>query len=74
VLTAQAVIKLKLRYYRVTYNLQKPAYNIIYENITWEQMDKNILCYLKYLVNYCFFKFGLEVALSLIVALHSPTY
>jgi hypothetical protein len=61
ILTLQSIINLRLKYYRMTYNLIKPVYNIIFEKVTCDDMDRNIMFYLKYLANYCFFKFGLEV-------------
>ncbi len=61
-LILQKVVHLKSDFYSIVYKLnQQPKYNIIFANISVKHIDLNIRSYLKYLINFCFFKFGLEV-------------
>ena len=70
VLTLQSIIKLKLKYYRIKYRLSNSVYNIIYEDVTCDHLDKNIKMFFKYIVNFCFYKFGLEVNNFLFINLY----
>ncbi|XP_034027616.1 piezo-type mechanosensitive ion channel component 2 [Thalassophryne amazonica] len=55
-------------YYRLHNNLKAPPFSIIFLGITRQHLDHGMLPCIKYFVNFCFYKFGLEI--SLIVAVN----
>lgn len=48
-------------YYRLRNKLSPPAARIIFHDITRQHLDTGIVCFIKYFINYFFYKFGLEV-------------
>ena len=48
-------------YFRVRNKLSPPAAKIIFHEVTRQHLDIGIVCFIKYFVNYFFYKFGLEV-------------
>ena len=66
VLTLQSIIKKKLEYfkYKNHFNIDDLEHAIIFKDIDWHKMDKNIRSFAKYLINFCFYKFGLEVTIK----------
>ncbi|KAM9720068.1 piezo-type mechanosensitive ion channel component 2 isoform 2-T2 [Menidia menidia] len=54
-------------YFRVRNKLSPPAARIIFHDITRQHLDIGIICFIKYFVNYFFYKFGLETCLLLVV-------
>lgn len=49
------------KYYRLRNKLCPPAARIIFHDITRQHLDIGIVCFVKYFINYFFYKFGLEV-------------
>ncbi|KAM8838287.1 piezo-type mechanosensitive ion channel component 2 isoform 4-T4 [Synchiropus picturatus] len=52
-------------YFRLRNKLSPPAARIIFHDITREHLDDGIVCFVKYFINYFFYKFGLETCLLL---------
>ena len=42
-------------------NTNSPSYSSIFEDITWRDLDVGIVNFLKYLANFFFYRFGLEI-------------
>ncbi|MBN3325162.1 PIEZ2 protein, partial [Atractosteus spatula] len=57
------------RYYRLRNGLQAPVSGTLFSGITRQHLDQGLLPFIKYLVNYFFYKFGLEVCLAVAVNL-----
>ncbi|XP_040009105.1 piezo-type mechanosensitive ion channel component 2 [Xiphias gladius] len=55
-------------YFRLHNNLKTPPFSIIFHGITRQHVDHGVLPCIKYFINFCFYKFGLEI--SLIVAVN----
>ncbi|XP_076732429.1 piezo-type mechanosensitive ion channel component 2 isoform X1 [Maylandia zebra] len=55
------------KYFRLRNKLSPPAARIIFHDITRQHLDINIVCFIKYFINYFFYKFGLETCLLLVV-------
>ncbi|KAM6924897.1 piezo-type mechanosensitive ion channel component 2 [Xenentodon cancila] len=55
-------------YFRLHNNLKPPPFSIIFQGITRQHLDHGIHYCIKYLINFGFYKFGLEI--SLIVAVN----
>ncbi|XP_069548591.1 piezo-type mechanosensitive ion channel component 2 [Brachyistius frenatus] len=55
------------QYFRLRNKLSTPAARIIFHNITRQHLDIGIICFIKYFINYFFYKFGLETCLLLVV-------
>ncbi|XP_068197300.1 piezo-type mechanosensitive ion channel component 2 [Antennarius striatus] len=53
------------KYYRLRNKLSSPAARIIFHDITRQHLDIGIISFIKYFVNYFFYKFGLETCLLL---------
>lgn len=68
VLTIQAVVKIRQEVNRLNLNEPEPKAGVIFPDATRSTADDNLLECLKYLANYFFYKFGLEVSLITIVA------
>nr|XP_020470497.1 piezo-type mechanosensitive ion channel component 2-like [Monopterus albus] len=67
-LVFEATVHRHQLYFRL-YNDQKPPpFSIIFQGITRQHLDLGILPCVKYFINFCFYKFGLEI--SLIVAVN----
>lgn len=49
------------KYFRLRNKLSPPAACIIFHDITRQHLDIGIVCFVKYFINYFFYKFGLEV-------------
>ncbi|XP_044075319.1 piezo-type mechanosensitive ion channel component 2 isoform X3 [Siniperca chuatsi] len=54
-------------YFRVRNKLSPPAARIIFHDITRQHLDIGIVSFIKYFINYFFYKFGLETCLLLVV-------
>ncbi|KAL6104091.1 piezo2 [Pungitius sinensis] len=54
-------------YFRLRNKLSPPAASIIFHDITRQHLDTGIVSFIKYFVNYFFYKFGLETCLLLVV-------
>ncbi|XP_041848667.1 piezo-type mechanosensitive ion channel component 2 [Melanotaenia boesemani] len=52
-------------YFRLRNKLSPPAARIIFHDITRQHLDIGIVCFIKYFINYFFYKFGLETCLLL---------
>ncbi|CAF0761239.1 unnamed protein product, partial [Brachionus calyciflorus] len=61
ILTFQKIVKLKQKHYRFKEKKIQPFYSILYEDITWVDMDKDFIQFFKYMTNFCFYRFGLEI-------------
>uniref|UniRef100_A0A7N8XGX8 Piezo-type mechanosensitive ion channel component n=1 Tax=Mastacembelus armatus TaxID=205130 RepID=A0A7N8XGX8_9TELE len=55
-------------YFRLHNDLKPPPFSIIFQDITKQHLDDGVLPCIKYFINFCFYKFGLEI--SLIVAVN----
>ncbi|KAK7944677.1 hypothetical protein WMY93_000405 [Mugilogobius chulae] len=53
------------QYYRLRNKLSPPAARIIFHDITRQHLDIGIVHFVKYFINYFFYKFGLETCLLL---------
>ena len=60
-LTFQKIVKLKMKFYRAKMRLDVPFYSTLFEGITWRELDIDFLHFIKYLANYFFYRFGVEV-------------
>ena len=60
-LTFQKIVKLKMKFYRAKMRLDVPFYSTVFEGITWRELDIDFLHFIKYLANYFFYRFGVEV-------------
>ncbi|XP_067447829.1 piezo-type mechanosensitive ion channel component 2 [Thunnus thynnus] len=67
-LVFEATVHRHQLYFRLHNNLKAPHFSIIFQGITRQHLDQGILPCIKYFINFCFYKFGLEV--SLIVAVN----
>lgn len=56
-------------YFRLRKKLSPPAARIIFHDITRQHLDIGIICFIKYFINYFFYKFGLEVKRGIKLAL-----
>ncbi|XP_077471860.1 piezo-type mechanosensitive ion channel component 2 isoform X4 [Stigmatopora argus] len=54
-------------YFRLRNKLSPPAARIIFHDVTRQHLDVGIVCFIKYFINYFFYKFGLETCLLLCV-------
>ncbi|KAG8198468.1 hypothetical protein JTE90_022198 [Oedothorax gibbosus] len=68
VLTIQAVVKIRQEVNRIQQNALEPKTGVIFPDTTRATADDNFVECLKYLANYCFYKFGLEFCFVTIVA------
>ncbi|XP_070830644.1 piezo-type mechanosensitive ion channel component 2 [Chaetodon trifascialis] len=55
------------KYFRLRNKLSPPAARIIFHDITRQHLDIGIINFVKYFINYFFYKFGLETCLLLVV-------
>ncbi|XP_067331483.1 piezo-type mechanosensitive ion channel component 2 isoform X3 [Channa argus] len=53
------------QYFRLRNKLSPPAAQIIFHDITRQHLDLGIISFIKYFINYFFYKFGLETCLLL---------
>uniref|UniRef100_A0A915JZE0 Piezo domain-containing protein n=1 Tax=Romanomermis culicivorax TaxID=13658 RepID=A0A915JZE0_ROMCU len=66
-LTFQAVVFLRQRYRRVTLSKMTPAWGIVFPEVTRVNADESLTRCAQYLVNYCFYKFGVELTFVVMV-------
>ncbi len=59
-LTFEKIIAIKMRYFRMQTQRARPV-GILFESITWRDIDIDFLSLAKYIVNYGFYRFGLEI-------------
>ena len=64
VLTIQAVIQIRQRYQRYMSRSNEPLVGILFHDIQRSDADKGLLPCLKFLLNYGFYKFGVEVSIN----------
>ncbi|XP_074537420.1 piezo-type mechanosensitive ion channel component 2 [Halichoeres trimaculatus] len=67
-LVFEATVQRHQLYFRLHNDLKPPPFSIIFQGITRQHLDHGVLPCIKYFINYCFYKFGLEI--SLIVAVN----
>ncbi|XP_028266562.1 piezo-type mechanosensitive ion channel component 2 [Parambassis ranga] len=67
-LVFEATVHRHQLYYRLHNSLKPPPFSIIFQGITRQHLDHGVLPCIKYFINFCFYKFGLEI--SLIVAVN----
>ncbi len=60
-LAVQQIVKQKCKFTRTRTGQRPPFYSIIFERITWQELDLSIINFFKYIVNFFFYKFGLEI-------------
>ena len=76
-LTAQKIIKIKSKYISLKTGVTKPIYSTIFHEITWKELDTSILNFFKYLVNFFFYRFGLEICFfmtAIVIILRMDAY
>ena len=61
ILAFEVTIYRHQQYFRLRNKLTPPAARIIFHGITRQHLDQGIVNFVKYFVNYFFYKFGLEV-------------
>lgn len=61
-LTFERIVKLRMRHYRIETNQPPPVYPVLFENVNWKHLDVDIVHFIKYAVNYGFYRFGLEIS------------
>uniref|UniRef100_A0A8C5CQV8 Piezo-type mechanosensitive ion channel component n=1 Tax=Gadus morhua TaxID=8049 RepID=A0A8C5CQV8_GADMO len=67
ILAFEVTIYRHQQYFRLRNKLTPPAARIIFHGITRQHLDQGIVNFVKYFVNYFFYKFGLETCLLLVV-------
>ncbi|XP_035014498.2 piezo-type mechanosensitive ion channel component 2 [Hippoglossus stenolepis] len=67
-LVFEATVHRHQLYFRLHNDLKTPPFSIIFQGITRQHLDNGVLPCIKYLINFCYYKFGLEI--SLIVAVN----
>ncbi|XP_037629066.1 piezo-type mechanosensitive ion channel component 2 isoform X2 [Sebastes umbrosus] len=67
-LVFEAIVHRHQLYFRLHNDVRAPPFSIIFHGITRQHLDHGILPCIKYYINFCFYKFGLEI--SLIVAVN----
>ncbi|XP_068453642.1 piezo-type mechanosensitive ion channel component 2 [Clinocottus analis] len=67
-LVFEATVHRHQLYFRLHNDLKSPPFSIIFQGITRQHLDHGVLPCIKYFINFCFYKFGLEM--SLIVAVN----
>ncbi|XP_061654308.1 piezo-type mechanosensitive ion channel component 2 [Phyllopteryx taeniolatus] len=65
VLAFEVTIYRHQQYFRLRNKLSPPAARIIFHDVTRQHLDVGIVCFIKYFINYFFYKFGLETCLLL---------
>ncbi|XP_054623072.1 piezo-type mechanosensitive ion channel component 2 isoform X2 [Dunckerocampus dactyliophorus] len=65
ILAFEVTIYRHQQYFRLRNKLAPPAARIIFHDITRQHLDIGIVCFIKYFINYFFYKFGLETCLLL---------
>lgn len=76
ILAFEVTIYRHQEYFRLRNKLSPPAARIIFHDITRQHLDIGIISFIKYFINYFFYKFGLEVRETLndpLLALHTVT-
>lgn len=68
-LVFEATVHRHQLYFRLHNSLKAPPFSIIFQGITRQHLDHGVLPCIKYFVNFCFYKFGLEVQLGAEVCL-----
>ncbi|XP_070575876.1 piezo-type mechanosensitive ion channel component 2-like isoform X5 [Ptychodera flava] len=67
VIIIQAIVNLHQKQYRWENNIETPKRGILFNEITRENADEGLLEMTKFLINYFFYKFGLEVCYAMTV-------
>uniref|UniRef100_A0A3P8WGM9 Piezo type mechanosensitive ion channel component 2 n=1 Tax=Cynoglossus semilaevis TaxID=244447 RepID=A0A3P8WGM9_CYNSE len=67
ILAFEVTIYRHQEYFRLRNKLSPPAARIIFHDITRQHLDIGIISFIKYFINYFFYKFGLETCLLLVV-------
>ncbi|TNN60308.1 Piezo-type mechanosensitive ion channel component 2 [Liparis tanakae] len=67
-LVFEATVHRHQLYFRLHNDLKSPPFSIIFHGITRQHLDHGVVPCIKYFINFCFYKFGLEI--SLIVAVN----
>ncbi|XP_038069758.1 piezo-type mechanosensitive ion channel component 1-like isoform X2 [Patiria miniata] len=55
------IAQLRQEHYRNINDLEKPKQRVIFEEVKREQADEGLVNCIKFLANYCFYKYGLEM-------------
>ncbi|XP_077982492.1 piezo-type mechanosensitive ion channel component 2-like [Glandiceps talaboti] len=67
VIILQTIVNLHQKQYRWENNLDTPKRGILFDDITRQNADDGLLHMTKYLINYFFYKFGLEMCYAMTV-------
>ncbi|XP_034038368.1 piezo-type mechanosensitive ion channel component 2 [Thalassophryne amazonica] len=67
ILAFEVTIYRHQEFFRLRNKLTPPAARIIFHDITRQHLDLGIISFIKYFINYFFYKFGLETCLLLVV-------
>ncbi|CAL8369473.1 unnamed protein product [Lota lota] len=66
-LVFEATVHRHQLYYRLRHDLKAHHFSIIFQGITRQHLDHGVVPCLKYFVNFCYYKFGLEITLIVAV-------
>ncbi|XP_029291030.1 LOW QUALITY PROTEIN: piezo-type mechanosensitive ion channel component 2 [Cottoperca gobio] len=66
-LVFEATVHRHQLYFRLHNDLKAPPFSIIFQGITRQHLDHGVLPCIKYYINFCFYKFGLEISLIMAV-------
>lgn len=61
VLTVQAVVQIRQKYQRFVNQSPEPGFGILFDDIRRKDADLSLIQCIKFLLNYGFYKFGVEV-------------
>ncbi len=64
VLTVQAVVQIRQKYQRFVNQSPEPGFGILFDDIRRKDADLSLVQCIKFLLNYGFYKFGVEVRYS----------
>ena len=62
VITVQAVVGIRQQYIRLVTGLPPPPEGVLFPNVTRQHADDGMISCIKFLLNYGFYKFGVEVS------------
>lgn len=60
-LTFRKITEIKNMRYRKIHNLSEPILSTVFEHVTVKDIDTNLKCCLQYMINFFYYRFGLEV-------------
>ena len=61
ILACEGIVRVHQRQYYALPHMKRPLTGIIFPNIKREDADTGLISCAKFMVNYCFYKYGLQV-------------